>query len=193
MNTRRQQLMTKLAVAAGTIMAAPAVFAQDEEAPANVSLWDQMVEAGIWMYPLYICSMLMVALYVYNFIQLTKNKFSPLPLEAALIEHMQACRARSAIEIASQSPTYLGRMCAVSLPFVDATDPETLGKEKVEDAMADFAVKENRGYMTLIGYFSLLAQASPMIGLLGTVAGMIGAFATLRPTGHFCRLHQMHP
>jgi len=181
----QKQRVTRLAVAlagSGFFLSAPALFAQDEE-EQKVTLLQQLGEAGIWMWPLYICSMLMVALYVFNFIQLTKAKFCPAPLEAGLLENMQACRARSAIEIASQSPTYLGRMAAVSLPYVDATDPETLGKEKVEDAMADFSVRENRGYMTLIGYFSLLAQAAPMIGLLGTVAGMIGAFATLRTTG----------
>jgi len=170
-------------VSGGFLLTAPALFAQDAEDEKPVTLFAQIMEAGIWMWPLYLCSLLMVALYVYNFMQLTKKNFNPAPLEAALLEHMQACRARSAIEVAAQSPSYLGRMAAVSLPHVDATIPESLGKEKVEDAMADFSVKENRGYMTLIGYFSLLAQSSPMIGLLGTVAGMIGAFATLRTTG----------
>lgn len=164
------------------LLTAPALLAQDEEVE-NTTLFDQIMEAGVWMWPLYLCSVIMVALYVFNFMQLTKAKFCPAGLEAALLEHMQACRARSAIEVAAQSPSYLGRMAAVSLPHVDATDPDTLGKERVEDAMADFSVKENRGYMTLIGYFSLIAQSAPMIGLLGTVAGMIGAFATLRQTG----------
>ena len=163
------------------LFTAPMLLAQEEE--QKVTLFDQIIEAGVWMYPLYICSIIMVALYVFNSMQLTRAKFCPPMLEAALLEHMQACRARSAIEVAAQSPTYLGRMAAQSLPNVDATDPETLGKEKVEDAMAEFSVQENRGYMTLIGYFSLIAQSAPMIGLLGTVAGMIGAFATLRQTG----------
>jgi biopolymer transport protein ExbB len=172
-----------LAVSGVFLLTATAVFAQDGEEAERVTLFDQIVESGVWMYPLYLCSIIMVALYVFNSMQLTRAKFCPPILEAALLEHMQACRARSAIEVAAQSPTYLGRMAAHSLPHVDATDPETLGKEKVEDAMAEFSVRENRGYMTLIGYFSLIAQSAPMIGLLGTVAGMIGAFATLRQTG----------
>ena len=45
--------------------------------------------------------------------------------------------------------------------------------------MADFTIKENRPYMTWVGYFSILAQAAPMMGLLGTVGGMIGAFGKM--------------
>jgi biopolymer transport protein ExbB len=114
---------------------------------------------------------------------LTRAKFAPLDLQAAVMEQMQACRVRSAIEISATSPTYLGRMLAHSLPFVDATDPETLGRDHVEDAMADFTVRENRSYMTWIGYFSIVAQVAPMLGLLGTVSGMIGAFNLLRMSG----------
>lgn len=35
----------------------------------------------------------------------------------------------------------------------------------------------------MINYFSVIAQAGPMLGLLGTVAGMILAFQTLSSSG----------
>jgi hypothetical protein len=56
---------------------------------------------------------------------------------------------------------------------VDATDAESLGRGKVEDAIADFVVRENLGTMTLIGYLSVIAQGATMLGLFGTVAGMV--------------------
>ncbi len=49
--------------------------------------------------------------------------------------------------------------------------------------MADFTVNENRKIMTWINYISVIAQASPMLGLLGTVIGMVSAFATLKTSG----------
>src|SRR5690606_35156070 len=109
-----------------------------------------------------------------------QSKFVPVDLRRTLLEHMHACRVRSAIEVASASPSFLGRMLAVSLPKIDATDPETLGREHVEDAVADFTIRENRAHMTMIGYLSVVAQVAPMLGLLGTVSGMIGAFNILR-------------
>jgi biopolymer transport protein ExbB len=125
----------------------------------------------------------MVALIVYNFIQLTASKFKPEDLKMALLDHMANCRVRSAIEVASTSPTYLGRMLASALPHVDATDPETLGREEVEDAVAEFTIRENRDHMTWIGYLGVIGQIAPMLGLLGTVVGMMGAFNKIGAQG----------
>ena len=40
-----------------------------------------------------------IALTVYNFLTLTKTKFCPPDLRAALMDHMVNCRVRSAIEV----------------------------------------------------------------------------------------------
>ena len=153
----------------------------EEEAPAT--MFDNVKQAGIWMVPLIIASIAMVALIVYNFIQLTASKFKPEDLKMALLDHMANCRVRSAIEVASTSPTYLGRMLASALPHVDATDPDTLGREEVEDAVAEFTIRENRNHMTWIGYLGVIGQIAPMLGLLGTVVGMMGAFNKIGAQG----------
>ena len=53
----------------------------------------------------------------------------------------------------------------------------------VEDAMADFTINENRKTMTWINYVSVIGQTAPMLGLMGTVIGMVSAFATLKTAG----------
>lgn len=159
-------------------------MAQDEIAEEVVvkgpTVFDLIKEGGWAMWPLGACSLAMVALVIFNLIQLTRSKFVPEDLREQVLDHMAACRVRSAIEVSSTSPSFLGRMLHASLPKVDATDPETLGREHVEDAMAEFTIRENRGYMTMVGYLSVIAQIAPMMGLLGTVSGMIGAFNKLR-------------
>jgi biopolymer transport protein ExbB len=160
----------------------PALFAQ--AAPKNDSLLTRWVLDGGWTM-LFIGAAILafIALSVYNFMLLTKAKFAPDDLKAALMDHMANVRVRSAIELASTHPSYLGRMVAYSFPNIDATRPEDLGRDQVEDAMADFTVNENRKIMTWINYISVCAQASPMLGLLGTVIGMVGAFGTLKTSG----------
>ena len=162
---------------------AQADAAADEEEVAPATMFDNVKQAGIWMVPLIIASIAMVALIVYNFIQLTASKFKPEDLKMALLDHMANCRVRSAIEVASTSPTYLGRMLASALPHVDATDPDTLGREEVEDAVAEFTIRENRNHMTWIGYLGVIGQIAPMLGLLGTVVGMMGAFNKIGAQG----------
>ena len=148
-----------------------------------MTLWDQIVNGGAFSIVLLLCSVAVVTLVIFNFMQLTKGKFSPDDLKGALLDHMQNCRVRSAIDVSAGSPTYLGRMMAHSLPSVDATQHETLGREDVEDQMAEFTIRENRGHMTWIGYFSVIGQVAPMIGLLGTVVGMMRAFGKMGASG----------
>jgi len=122
----------------------------------------------------------LIGLTTFNLINLSKSKYCPDDLKAALLDHMVNCRVRSAIELSASHPSYLGRMMAYALPNVDATRPEDLGREGVEDSMADFSINEGRKNMVWINLISLVAQAAPMLGLFGTVFGMIGAFAQLK-------------
>jgi len=177
-----------LAVLTFLFYSAPELLAQDADADADdvvakKTMLDNVTDAGIWMLPLLLASIAMVALIVYNFMQLTENKFNPPDLKVSLHDHMANCRVRSAIEVASTSPTYLGMMVAAALPNVDATDTDSLGREDVEDAIAEFTVKQNRGHLTWIGYLGVIGQIAPMLGLLGTVVGMMGAFNTLASQG----------
>ncbi|HIG83927.1 MAG TPA: MotA/TolQ/ExbB proton channel family protein [Verrucomicrobia bacterium] len=177
-----------LAVLTFLFYSAPELLAQEADADADdtvakKTMLDNVTDAGIWMLPLLLASVAMVALIVYNFIQLTESKFNPPDLKASLHDHMANCRVRSAIEVASTSPTYLGMMVAAALPNVDATDADSLGREDVEDAIAEFTVKQNSDRLTWIGYLGIIGQIAPMLGLLGTVVGMMGAFNTLASQG----------
>ncbi len=168
------------------LVTAPALFAQAAtgKAPVSESMLNKWVLAGGWtMIFIFAAIVGFIALTVYNFMTLTKAKFCPSDLRMALMDHMANCRVRSAIELAASHPSYLGRMVAYALPNIDATRTEDLGRDQVEDAMADFTVNENRKIMTWINFLSVLAQASPMLGLLGTVIGMVGAFGTLKISG----------
>lgn len=98
---------------------------------------------------------------------------------------MAECRIRSAIEVAAGSPTYLGRLVAYALPNVDATRPEDLGKDAIEDAVADFTANESRSVFKWINMLALCAQISPMLGLFGTVqdGGRVRYAGYRRPGG----------
>jgi biopolymer transport protein ExbB len=152
-------------------------------APEEITLL-QLIRSGGWaMWPLGAFSVAIVMLALYNGIALRTQQFNPPGLVQQLRRHMRAFEVRSAFETAQASPTYLGRMLTRALPSLDASDRETLGREKVQEAMGDFALRANGRYMLYINYFSILAQASPMLGLLGTVSGMIKAFSTMGREG----------
>jgi biopolymer transport protein ExbB len=163
----------------------PTLFAQAADAaPAKKNALQKWVtDGGPTMLFIAVAIIGFIALTIYNFMNLTKAKFCPDDLKMQLMDHMVNVRVRSAIELAASHPSYLGRLVAYSFPNIDATSPEDLGRDKVEDAIADFTNNESRKAMTWINYISLCAQASPMLGLTGTVIGMVGAFGVLAETG----------
>ncbi len=173
-------VMLALFFIAPDLMAEEAADAGDD-APidASKSLLDKIVAGGWFMLPIGLLSVATITLYVFNALQTTKGKFVPKALQHQILQLMSEVRVRSAIETAAANPSFFGRMMATALPNVDATDPETLGRESVEDAIADFTVRETGSYMTWITYLSVIAQMAPMMGLMGTVWGMVGAFEVL--------------
>jgi biopolymer transport protein ExbB len=177
-------LVPALAFAAIFVLGMPELLAQAAdaaEAPPK-SLWEEFLVGGLFMWPILGLNIALVGLAVYNGIALTKKRWTPDELKVPLVDQMSSCRVRSAIELASASPTVLGRMAAYALPHIDATQPEGLGRENVEDAMAEFITNETREPVMYVNYFTTIMQAAPMLGLLGTVSGMVSAFAMLATT-----------
>lgn len=162
------------------LLTAAPLLAQDDAPVKPTALHQYLIQGGPLTWFIVGFGMIsLIGLTVYNFINLTKSKYCPDDLKGALLDHMVNCRVRSAIELSASHPSYLGRMMAYALPNVDATRPEDLGREGVEDSIADFSINEGRKNMVWINMVSLLAQVAPMLGLFGTVFGMIGAFALL--------------
>jgi len=57
------------------------------------------------------------------------------------------------------------------------------GKQGSEDAMASAIIGENAAFQSKIAYLSVIGVIAPMIGLTGTVIGMIQAFAAMGASG----------
>ena len=162
------------------------VLAQEEgeAAATQKSMLDKWVVDGGWtMIPLVILFFITLVLVTYCIMQLNKKNFAPAPLRDELVSLMTECRVQSAIKLATESPTYLGRLVAYALPNVDANKPEDLGKDAVSDAVADFTANERPALMRYVDLLALAGSTAPTIGLFGTIQGMVEAFAVLAETG----------
>lgn len=169
---------------------APDAWSQDPVAseaadavPKETTLMDMIIGGGLFMLPIGILSLWMITLSVFLWLQLGRGKFIPRALKQEILNLMSEVKVRSTIDVASQDPSFLGRMATAAYVHVDATDPETLGRAKVEDGMADFVAKETLNMSILIGYLSVIAQSATMLGLFGTVAGMVLAFDSMGLSG----------
>jgi biopolymer transport protein ExbB len=82
--------------------------------------------------------------------------------------------AYSAMKVATSPFAQVVRAALASVGF---------GKDATEEALLAEVDKVNSTLQTRINYLSVIGVCTPMVGLLGTVSGMRGAFASLGSAG----------
>ncbi len=139
----------------------------------GTSIWDLWVVGGWAMYPLGICSVGALGLTIYGFLIASTDKM----LKPELFSSVQASLENLNIEEASSTcagnPCIMTNVLGAGLQRISHGELDISNMEK---AMEEASIEESSSGLKPIGYLSIVAQVAPMIGLLGTVSGMIKAF-----------------
>jgi len=149
-----------------------AAAAQDQ------SLFDLYLQGGWLMHFIALCSMGTIAVAAYCGIQINKTKMVP---KAKIMElnHLMSQRdVEGAFAACKGTPGPMTNTLAAALVKANFEVAE-YNKAKMEQAAAETLVHEETRYMLWINYLNVFATIAPMIGLLGTVTGMIDSFNQL--------------
>lgn len=122
-------------------------------------------------------SVTMVTFIVQGMITLQKGKLAPVPLVESLRQTVGAGNYQEAWEICNANKNYTANVLKAALTRIGR------GSEVVEEAIIEHGQREATLLRTRNSYLSVIGVISPMIGLLGTVIGMIGAFSVLAQSG----------
>jgi biopolymer transport protein ExbB len=122
-------------------------------------------------------SVVMVTFVIQNIIMLRKSKIAPPALIDALKTSIAGGNYQEAWETCNANDNFLANVLKAGLTRLGR------GKEAVDDAIAEHSLREAQMLRTRNSYLSVIGVVSPMIGLLGTVIGMMSAFATLGASG----------
>jgi len=138
---------------------------------------DMVQQGGLVMLVLGIASICMVWFTAEGFVLLRPKKLAPPALIARLREAFSAGNYQEAWNICKTNRCFLSSVLAAGL--------ERIGRNKdaVEFAIEETAVRESHDLKTNTTYLSVIGVVSPMIGLTGTVWGMMGAFQALGNSG----------
>lgn len=143
-------------------------------------MWEIIQSGGILMWPLILCSVLALAITAERFWTLRRNQIAPADLLSRVWGWMKNDQLNSSRlkELRESSP--LGRVLTAGL--VNARHGRDLMKESIQEA-ASVEVHYLERYLNALG---TIAGVSPLIGLLGTVFGMIEVFnqIVLQGTGN---------
>lgn len=137
-----------------------------------------IIQAAGWpIWPLLFASIVAVALILERLVALRRPKVAPAGLlQRVLAEYRQnGANASYLAELEKSSP--LGFVFAAALRNVSSS--REVMKESVEEAGRAAALQLER-YLTTLG---TIASISPLMGLFGTVVGMIEIFGSQAPSG----------
>jgi biopolymer transport protein ExbB len=169
-------LATFAALLAATLPAAAA-----EGAPESMSIIETILHGGPLIIFIWICilatSTAMVTFIIQLYITLRDESLAPKALVESLSSTIAAGNYQEAWEICRANKAY------IALVLKGALERLGRGKEAVETALIEYGVREAQILKTKNSYLSVIGVVAPMIGLLGTVIGMMGAFAVLGSSG----------
>jgi len=145
-------------------------------APAGemLTLMELMRMGGILMYVLAGLSVLGLALIVYYAVVLRLRNIAPTAQAMRLRELLKERRGRDARELCAQQPTALAAIASAGLDFLKENPTVKLGMLK--EVMESEGARQAGRMQNMIHYLLDLSAIAPMVGLLGTVIGMLKAF-----------------
>lgn len=172
-------------VALACIVTPPGALAQEgtigvAPPPDNTTLWGLFHMGGWSMYVLLLGSVAAVGLTIYNAIALQTKKFLRPDIYQKLKDLFLANDFNGAKDYCENEKAPLANIVHAGL---DRVAGSFLDIESVEKGMEEAAMEEVTGNLTPINYLSVIAVIAPMVGLLGTVSGMIKAFGNMATQG----------
>lgn len=137
----------------------------------------ELIRAGGWMMlPILLCSLVFVAVFIERSWNLREQKVLPKGLTDNIWKQWRQgqCRETDLNQYAAQSP--LGAVLAAVIRHADAPDER---RSLIEETGRHVAHRLER-YLSTVG---IIAEIAPLLGLLGTVIGMIKVFLVITEAG----------
>jgi biopolymer transport protein ExbB len=130
--------------------------------------------AGSWVGLGIIClSIVMVALIIEHFMNINDKKLIPPEFVQSLQTLIEQRQYKNAIAMCDASNNFVSHIMAVGLTEIPH------GYDAMAEAMTTQSEIESVKLNQKIGYLSLIGVIAPMMGLLGTVVGMMKCFNTV--------------
>ncbi len=127
-------------------------------------------KGGWGMWPILFTSVLIIAVIVERAVYLFRASVDKDKLLALMKSQIMSGNVQGAIKVCSGNPTPMTRIVQAGLMKFNRPD------EEVQAAMDEAAIHEMPYLEKRTGYLSMISNAATLLGLLGTVLGMITVF-----------------
>ena len=142
----------------------------DEKKSENFLSW--LVKANGWFFgPVFLLlSFVMIALVIMNVLQVRRDVLLPAAFIDAFEQKLTTKDYQGAYEISKGDGSFVAQVLAAGLSKLNR------GYSEAIEGMQEVGEDENMALEHRLSYLSLIGAIAPMIGLMGTVYGMIQSF-----------------
>lgn len=138
---------------------------------------DLIAKGGVFMYPIILCSVATVGLFLERIWALRRSRVIPPDFMENVEELLRKNKIQDALFLCQGYSSPIARI------FLSGLKKWSSGLWVVKEAIEERGGREARALMKNVGTLSTIANLSPLLGLLGTVSGMIKIFNAIAIQG----------
>lgn len=171
--SHRQTILLFMIGSAAWLASPLVAAAQDPPAaapPRQLDVWALLEAGGTIGWIIMVLSVAMIALVVEHLLTVRRGTLMPAGLAEEVHRQISVGNFKQAEQQCHSRPSFLGYILAAGLAET------ALGYGAVEKAMEDASLQQASRLFRKLEYFTVIGTIAPMLGLLGTVWGMILAF-----------------
>ena len=141
------------------------------------NVWETFRRGGPLMYPILFCSLVGMAFAIERLVSLRRAAVAPRGFADALADTLADGGAEAGLRLCEERPSSLARVLKAGLGLAGSP------REEIVTAMEEAGERELWSLERFAKPLSIIAGISPLLGLLGTVWGMIMAFDVVASKG----------
>jgi biopolymer transport protein ExbB len=138
--------------------------------------WDYVVMSGFIGWIICALSVVTLAVVIEAFVTLGRDKLAPPELVDEIQSLFDEGQFQAAMELCESEPNFFTRICAAGIGKIGHP------YDVIQTAIQEMGDEEAIRLHQKLGWISVLAAVSPMLGLFGTVQGMIASFHVIATT-----------
>jgi len=140
-------------------------------------LIDYLVAGGPVMIPIGLCSLIGVATFVERMVRLRRERIIPPSFAAELVELIRQERWGDALALCRKWDVAASRVLEVAI------EVRSQGRVRIKERLEEVGRREAAEMERFIFVLGIVASIAPLLGLLGTVGGMILTFQVIEAQG----------
>ena len=140
----------------------------------QMGLWKIFLAGGPVMWPILLCSIFALAIILEKFWHLNRIKIDTQKFLSDILDKMKRHEIKEALQVCDSTKSPIAHILKAGILKYDRS------REKIKEAIEDASLYEIPKIEKNLTALATIAHISPLLGLLGTVTGMVRCFQTIQ-------------